>query len=233
MWKITTSVIAAPTFGLTAMLLVRRAVHDKAIKRLWIRPAVNMGNTSRGSHVRQALILLVVISLTVILAHAGISRVLTPWAHASSSRGALVGYWRGEMVFQPGDTRQVVLYVKKFHTLRDILIHGRGDTSGPTPDIEVAARCAGPKAAGAITAPATWRIAGAPASPSGWRRRAVRPAGTRASSKAWNGEDRLEVSARLYTQGEHVATGEAENRRSLRWGVASGRHQLCIATHYV
>jgi hypothetical protein len=168
------------------------------------------GAALRGSYVRQALILLAVVFLTVIVAHAGISRVLTPWAHASPGHGGLVGYWSGEMVFQPGDTRQVVLYVKKFLTLRDILIHGRGDTSGPTPDIEIAAKVCGPKGA------TRYHGAGNVANRKGSRFTfGLAPEGGapgRHPSEfegAWNGADRLEVSARLYTQGPHAATGEA------------------------
>jgi hypothetical protein len=35
--------------------------------------------------------------------------VIHPWAYARSGQPPLVGYWRGEIVFEPGDRRQIVL----------------------------------------------------------------------------------------------------------------------------
>ena len=114
------------------------------------------------------------------------------------------------MVLQPGDTRTFVLYVKKFHTLRDILVHGRGDTSAPTPDLEVAAKVCGPR--GHTRYHGAGDVANRKASRFTFGLAPEGGAPGRHPSEfegAWNGEDRLEVSARLSTQGPHAATGDA------------------------
>jgi hypothetical protein len=97
------------------------------------------------SRLPRGLIALGIVTAIVMGGYGVVSYVMTPWAHASSDRGALVGYWQGEMVLEPGDRRQVALHLKKFTTLRDILLDREGTRGGaPTLDIRVAAKVCGP-----------------------------------------------------------------------------------------
>ncbi|MGH9162810.1 MAG: hypothetical protein ACRD2X_22835 [Vicinamibacteraceae bacterium] len=128
----------------------------------------------------RSLIPLIVFFVVIATLGAGLSYFLHPWARDYRGHGALVGYWRGEMVVEPGDTRQVALRLKKFRTFREILLEGGMAACGVTrPRISGSRRrCAGPRAVRATTVAAMWRIARAPGSRSVLRRQAPCQAST-------------------------------------------------------
>ena len=164
-----------------------------------------------GSGVPQALIWLVLMFVAAIGAYAASSRLLTPWAHASADRSALVGYWRGEMDFGPGDTRQIVLYVRKFTTLGDILLDKGGTRGGAhTLDIKVRTKVCGPKDS------ALYHGSGDVANREGTRFTFGLEPDDGAQGQhpgnfegIWNGEDRLEFTSRLNTRGPNGTTAAA------------------------
>ena len=134
--------------------------------------------------------------------------VLIIWSAVMGVLGG-VGYWQGEIVFEPGDTRQVTLYVGKFLTFWDIVIHGRGD-GGPRPDIRVSAKICGPK--GSVRYDGHGDVANREGTRFTF---GLAPDGTphgkhpNALKGAWDGKDRLQLTTRFYTQGPDGARAEA------------------------
>jgi hypothetical protein len=146
----------------------------------------------------------------VVVALNAIDYTLHPWVYSWSGQ-TLTGYWYGEIEFEPGDRRQIVL-----HLTRDLwdLDGTRSRESRST--IEGAAKICGPRGR------TRYRIAGATHNRSGTPLRlgfggGDLPAGKHlnATEGAWDGEDRLDLSASLYTV---AATGVAH-------GVASADAQ--------
>lgn len=58
--------------------------------------------------------------------------VFNPWSVAMPGVPALVGYWRGEVAFEPGDRRTVVLELDSFDGVHGIAMDGRAKACGPT-----------------------------------------------------------------------------------------------------
>jgi hypothetical protein len=59
---------------------------------------------------RPKLYLFVALAVTAAITAAiyGVDYLLNPWAYAHAERPPLLGYWRGDIVFEPGDRRTVV-----------------------------------------------------------------------------------------------------------------------------
>ena len=60
---------------------------------------------------RPKLYLFVALAVTAAITAAiyGVDYLLNPWAYAHAERPPLLGYWRGDIVVEPGDRRTVVL----------------------------------------------------------------------------------------------------------------------------
>jgi hypothetical protein len=162
-----------------------------------------------GFRAPRVLGVLIVLLAAASAAYVTIDPLITPWAYNRSGHRALVGYWHGEMTVEPGDTRHVALYLRKFLTLRDILVDGLRSTP-PMPDILVAAKMCGPKGRGRYHGSGdvgdragthfTFGLAPDDAA------LGKHPSGFKGS---WDRPDRLELTARLYTRGPDGARGEA------------------------
>jgi hypothetical protein len=160
--------------------------------------------------VLKGLSVLLVMLAVAMAGYGSVSYWMTPWAHATSNRSALVGYWQGEMVFGPGDERHIALYLRKFTTLSDILLDKRGATGSAEPDISVAAKVCGPKGS------TQYHGSGDVKNRDGSRFTfGLDPDGGAHGSHPgeltgfWDGHDRLDLTSRLSTRGPDGASAAA------------------------
>jgi hypothetical protein len=175
------------------------------------RPTIRTAATARfGSGVLKGLIVLLMMLAVAMAGYGVVSYWMTPWAHATSDRSALVGYWQGEVVFGPGDERRVALHLEKFTTLKDILLDNRGTTGSTEPDISVAAKVCGPEGA------TRYHGSGDVKNREGSRFAfGLDPDGSAHGSYPgefqglWDGNDRLELTSRLSTRGPDGASAAA------------------------
>jgi hypothetical protein len=174
------------------------------------------------SPVARLFIVLILMSVAVTGVAAAMSYVTTPWAHTAFGRTALVGYWQGQMLFEPGDTRQVALSLRKFRTLADIWLQRPSGAVGstPVPDLGVAAKLCG--TSGRMRYEGSGDVKNRDGSQFTF---GLAPEGgvfgkhPSGFAGAWDGKDRLELTARLYTLGPEGATGVAS--ASARPGASS------------
>jgi hypothetical protein len=163
-----------------------------------------------GTGVPSGLIVMVLLLVAVMAAYAAVSYWMTPWAHASSDRQALVGYWQGEIGFGPGDTRHIALRLRKFTTLSDILLDKSGTRGVAAPDIRVAAKICGPKDAMQYHGSGDVKNREGTRFTFGIEPNAGVPGKHPSEFEAvWDGENRLELTARLHMRTANGATGEA------------------------
>jgi hypothetical protein len=163
-----------------------------------------------GSGVPKGLIVLFGMLAVAMAAYGAVSYWMTPWAHASSDRKALVGYWQGEMLFEPGDERQVALYLRKFTTLTDILLDNGGTRGGNELDIRVAVKVCGPNG------PTRYHGSGYVKDRDGSRFTFGLAPDAEAQGRhpsdfqgLWDGNDRLQLTSRLSTRGPDGASATA------------------------
>jgi hypothetical protein len=165
-----------------------------------------------GSRVPRFVIVMIVVVAVAEGAYIGVNYMATPWARAHGSRPPLVGYWHGEMVFEPGDTRQVALYLREFETVREFLLRGGKASwdSTPSPDIRLVAKVCGPKGG------TRYHGQGDVANREGTRFTFALEPGPGAQGKhpsefrgLWDGEHRLELTSRLSTRGPDGASATA------------------------
>jgi hypothetical protein len=88
---------------------------------------------------RRPLVTTVLGAGLLIAAVNAIDCALNPWAHSWSGQRQLVGYWQGDIVFEPGDTRQVVLSLT-----RDLWDLDGTRSQASTFNVEGRARICGP-----------------------------------------------------------------------------------------
>jgi hypothetical protein len=139
---------------------------------------------------------------------AGLDYLLAPyWAKSHSGHPALVGYWRGEVAFAPGDNREVVLHLTRSTSRR----HIRSNIAG------------GAKICGAKGEP-HYSVGGRAANDRGTRFTLGFTAQSSGPGKypgdatgAWDGKDQVELGIRLYTKtsdGQVVADSDGPRFRS-------------------
>jgi hypothetical protein len=75
----------------------------------------------------------------IVVAVNAIDYTLNPWAYAWSGQRSLVGYWQGEIVYEAGDRRQIVL-----HLTRDLWDLDDTRSRGSRSNIEGGAKICGP-----------------------------------------------------------------------------------------
>jgi hypothetical protein len=164
-----------------------------------------------GSRVPRVVIGMVVVVAVVEGAYLSWRYWLTPWARAHDGHPPLVGYWQGAMVVEPGDTRQVTLYLRQFETAREFLLRGGRANwdSTPMPDIRVVAKVCG------ATGSTRYHGHGDVADRAGTRftfgltpERTTLGKHPSSIEGVWDGEDRLDLTGRVYTQRPDGATAE-------------------------
>lgn len=163
-----------------------------------------------GSRIPRFVIGLIVVVAVVESAYLGVKYLQTPWTRAHDGHPPLVGYWQGEMEFEPGDTRQVALYVREFETAGEFLLRSSmADWDGtPDPDIRVMAKLCGPNGG------ARYHGEGDVANREGTRFTFdLGPDGPAPGKHptdlegVWDGGDRLELTSRLYTESRDGVAG--------------------------
>jgi hypothetical protein len=149
----------------------------------------------------------------IIVAVNAIDYALNPWAYALSGHRPLVGYWQGEIMFEPGDRRRMVL-----HLTRDLWDLDDTRSRGARSNIEGGAKICGPN--GNIR----YSIRGVTHDRRGTRFTLGFGGDSLAAGKhlnatlgAWTGDDRLALHTSLYTLGSDgvgrgVASADAQAR---------------------
>jgi hypothetical protein len=148
-----------------------------------------------------------IVGLTlIVVAFTGIDYALHPWAYSWSARPTLTGYWHGEMEFEPGDRRQVVL-----HLTRDLWDLDDTRSRGSKSTIEGGAKICGPRASTRYRVTGVTHDRGGASFTLGLGT-ANLPAGKHLNPLAgtWDGEHRLELQTTLYSiAADGVAYGVA------------------------
>jgi hypothetical protein len=121
-------------------------------------------------------------------AYYGLSPILKPWAHSYSGRPLLVGYWQGETVFGPGDVHRVALHLTdRTRRAQTIDIIGAATLCGPKGKTHYSVNGNTQNRQGTRFTLEFWSDSLAPGTHLG------------ETEGTWDGADRLELRAQLYT----------------------------------
>jgi hypothetical protein len=137
----------------------------------------------------------------IVSAFYGIDSLINPWAYSYSGHPRLVGYWHGEVLFDRGDRRQIVLHLTNSSWARE----GTTATGSRARRFNIAgaAKICGPRGN------SRYQIGGFTHNRAGTRFTVGFTADSLAKGKhlnapdaTWDGEDRLELRTTVYAVGD-------------------------------